>query len=319
VRLRVIPLAAAAATLIAPAAASASFAHVVAEGESLSSVAASDGLTVEELANANGLSPEASLLTGSTLTIPAQAPGEAGEGETSASQGETASSEHASAAGGGSYLVQPGDTLSAIAERAGTSVQALASANGIDPNAPLLSGTALTLPGGAGEASSSEGSAATEGRAAPTAASEAGEGVPEGPPFATAEKVTPSEVGSIATENGVPASLADAIAEQESGFDNSVTSSAGAHGVMQIMPETWSFIGQELAGPGRLAPDSATDNVRGGVLLLHSLLQATGGDTAQAIAAYYQGLASVQEEGELPETEEYVSSVQALQRQFGGE
>jgi soluble lytic murein transglycosylase-like protein len=88
---------------------------------------------------------------------------------------------------------------------------------------------------------------------------------------------------------------------------------------MQIMPETWSWIGQELAGSTPLAAASAASNVRGGVLLLRSLLDATGGDSARTAAAYYQGLASVQEEGEEPATEQYVENVLALRRRFGGE
>ena len=71
-RLRVLVPIAAAAMLTAPAAASAGFPHVVASGESLSSVAASDGLTVDQLAAANGLPPDAWLPAGSTLMIPAQ-------------------------------------------------------------------------------------------------------------------------------------------------------------------------------------------------------------------------------------------------------
>jgi soluble lytic murein transglycosylase-like protein len=130
--------------------------------------------------------------------------------------------------------------------------------------------------------------------------------------------VTPSEVGSTAEENGVPASLAEAIAAQESGFNNSLTSSADARGVMQILPETWRWIGQELAGSTPLAPASAASNVRGGVLLLHSLLEATGGDPSLASAGYFQGLESVRREGEAPETEEYVNNVLALRHQFGG-
>ena len=126
-------------------------------------------------------------------------------------------------------------------------------------------------------------------------------------------------MGSIAAQNGVPASLAEAIASEESGFTNQLTSSAGARGVMQIMPETWRWIGQELAGPTPLAPASAASNVRGGVLLLRSLLEATGGDSGLAAASYYQGLESVRREGEAPETEEYVSKVLALQRQFAVE
>src|SRR5438445_5248367 len=121
-RLRAVIPVAAATMLSAPAAASAAFVHVVAPGESLSSVAASDGVSVQELAAANGLSPEASLLAGSTLTIPPQTTGtaEAGLGETESSTeaGEptteaAGSSTEGAASSSGSYVVQPGDTLSA--------------------------------------------------------------------------------------------------------------------------------------------------------------------------------------------------------------
>jgi LysM repeat protein len=302
-RLRALVPVAAAAMLSVPAAASAAFAHIVGSGESLSSVAASDGLTVEQLAAANGLSPDESLQAGSTLMIPAQSSGTVGS---EASLKETASSTEGAASSTGSYVVQPGDTLSAIAERAGMTLEELATVNGIDPNAPLLSGAALRLPGASAEAAQS-----------PTAAgesAEAAEGSTNGPPYPTAETVTPSEVGSIAAENGVPPSLAEAIANQESGFNNNVTSSAGARGVMQILPETWNWIGEAL-----LAPASAASNVRGGVLLLQSLLNETGGDPELAAAGYYQGLSSVLQEGEAPSTEEYVASVRAWQQQFGGE
>ncbi|MGZ4234255.1 MAG: LysM peptidoglycan-binding domain-containing protein, partial [Solirubrobacteraceae bacterium] len=66
-----IPLAAA-AMLAAPASASASFAHTVTSGESLSSIAAADGLSVAQLAAANGLPLDASLIQGSALQIPPQ-------------------------------------------------------------------------------------------------------------------------------------------------------------------------------------------------------------------------------------------------------
>jgi LysM repeat protein len=285
--------------LAAPAVATAAFPHVVEPGESLSSVAASDGLSVEALAAANGLSPQASLLAGTTLMIPAQtaAAEEPAAGDAPAQTGAGAVPVAPQA---GSYVVQPGDTLSDIAARAGTSVEALAALNGIDPSAPLLAGTTLTLSSGGAE----------QQRSSPEAASE--------PPYPTEETVSVSEVGSIAEEQGVPASFAEAIAAQESGFNNGLTSSADARGVMQILPETWSFISQNLAGPSPLDPSSATSNVRGGVLLLRWLLEETGGDPAQAAAGYYQGLESVRQEGESPETEAYVNSVLALQGQFAG-
>jgi soluble lytic murein transglycosylase-like protein len=131
--------------------------------------------------------------------------------------------------------------------------------------------------------------------------------------------VTAPQVGSIAAANGVPASLAAAIAWQESGFNNDLVSSADARGVMQILPGTWQWIQHTLdTGGPPLAPASAADNVRGGVLMLHSLLDATGGDPAMAAAGYFQGLPSVQQHGLYPETQRYVQNVLALQRQFGG-
>jgi LysM repeat protein len=349
-RLRVLVPIAAAAMLTAPAAASAAFPHVVASGESLSSVAASDGLTVDQLAAANGLPPDASLPVGSTLMIPPQTTGTAGTG---AGESETASSTEAAAgstAGSttddgdtdsddavpgegnsivpassttpntGSYVVQPGDTLSAIAARAGTSVAELAAANGLDPSAPLLSGAVLRLSGPSTEAAqpgSTASQAAQAGTAQPVGAT--AEGSSSAPPYPTAETVSPSEVGSIAAENGVPPSLAEAIAYEESGFNNGLTSSSDARGVMQILPGTWDWIGQTLAGPTPLAPASAASNVRGGVLLLRSLLNATGGDPALAAAGYFQGLPSVLQNGEEPSTQQYVANVLALQQQFGGE
>jgi LysM repeat protein len=310
-RLRMLAPVVAAALLIAPATASAAFEHVVAPGESLTSVAASDGLTVEQLAAANGLSPDEPLLAGSTLMIPASAGSEANAGESGSSAEESSSSSEGSQANAGSYVVQPGDTLSAIAARAGTGVDELAAANGIDPNAPLLSGSVLELSG------ASPGAAQPE--TPPAEASSESEASSGGPPYPTAETVTPSEVASVAAENGVPPSLAEAIANQESGFNNNLTSSEDARGVMQILPQTWSWIDSALAGPAPLAPASAASNVRGGVLLLRSLLNETGGDPGLAAAGYYQGLSSVQEEGEAPSTEEYVASVLALQQQYGAE
>ena len=320
-----------AALLIAPASASASVSHVVAAGESLSSIAATDGLTVEQLAQANGLSAEASLLEGSALTIPPQATGTTesapGVGEprstseaAAASAGEPSSTADPAAANAGSYVVQPGDTLSAIASRAGMSVDELAAANGIDPEGLLLAGAVLGVPGASTEAAPSEGPGGPQAQvAAPESAGEKGESSTSEGPYPTEETVTPTEVGSTAEANGVPPSLAEAIASQESGFNNNLTSSAGARGVMQILPETWRWIGQELAGSTPLAPASAASNVRGGVLLLHSLLQSTGGDASLAAAGYFQGLESVRREGEAPETEEYVNNVLALRHHFGGE
>jgi LysM repeat protein len=158
-----LPLAAV-VVLAAPAVASADYPHVVTPGESLSSVAAVDGLSVDQVAAANGIPSDGQLIAGTTLLIPPQTSATGGSAAatagTAASTGDGDADSDDGAAGSatpvsvssapasaGAYVVQPGDTLSAIAANAGTSVSELATANGIDPNALLLAGSTLHLAG----------------------------------------------------------------------------------------------------------------------------------------------------------------------------
>ena len=158
---------AAGALLALPAAALADFVHIVAPGESLSSIASQDGLTVDQLAAANGISPSTELVAGSIVQIPPQGLSEAAAPD--ASTGWTTTAPSATTSQGGSYVVQPGDTLSAIAARAGVTVNQLASLNGLNPNAYLISGTAIQLPGGSGTTQASDDIASTA--ASPSAGS----------------------------------------------------------------------------------------------------------------------------------------------------
>jgi N-acetylmuramoyl-L-alanine amidase len=284
----------AAAVLGVPASAGADVPHQIARGETLTSVAAADGLSVAELAAANGLSADAHLIAGHTLQIPPRGTPAASSATSTAAPAPTAVT--ASGAGAGGYHVAPGDTLSAIAARYGVTVGQLAAANGLDPSGLLLAGASLTIPG----ASASSAAPVASGRVQPTD-----------------ETVSPSDVGQVAASAGVSPSLAEAVADQESGFNNAAVSPTGATGVMQIEPGTWRYIRAQLGVRG-LAPDSAQDNVRAGVDLLHSLLAQTGGDPALAAAGYYQGLQSVREHGLYPETRRYVRAVTALRSRFGG-
>lgn len=299
------------AALCVPATASAAFEHVVAPGESLYAVAAADGLSINQLAAANGISADSQLTAGSTLAIPPQTGDTGATSSPSASENAAPaqSSSAATSSSGGGYAVAPGDTLSAIAARYGVSVDALASANGLDPAGILPAGDTLSLTGGS---TSSSGEVSTAPSTAPSSDTSSSSGAQP-----TAVSVSPSDVASIAAQNGVSPSLAQAIADQESGFNNNEVSSTGATGVMQIEPGTWNYIQHNLGGP-TLAAGSATDNVRGGVLLLHSLLNQTGGDPALAAAGYYQGLASVQAHGMYADTQQYVNNVMALRQRFGG-
>jgi LysM repeat protein len=303
------------ATLVAPASAWADFGHVIATGESLSSVAAADGLSVSQLAAANGLSPDSQLTAGATLQIPPQDTGASAPVSDSAaapsqSSGSAVSASGTSSSAGGGYMVVPGDTLSAIAGQYGTTVDQLAAQNGLDPTGILPAGAQLTISGGSSSSSTSAASSQPV-----TASSSSGS---SGAVQPTPETVSAVDVGNVAAANGVSPSLAEAIGYQESGFNNGLVSSTGATGVMQIEPGTWNYIGSALAPPPPLSPTSAQDNIRGGVLLLHSLLNQTGGDPSLAAAGYYQGLQSVREHGLFSDTQRYVNNVMALRQRFGG-
>ncbi len=79
-----------------------------------------------------------------------------------------------------------------------------------------------------------------------------------------------AEIRDEATRNGVPGSLAAAIAWQESGFNNAMVSAANARGVMQVMPR---YVGLGAEEPGRLAAGSqlpAGQRARGRPLPRHA-------------------------------------------------
>ena len=271
--------------------ASASAEHTVISGESLWSIASANNVSVAELAAANGLDTEAHVIEGTAITIPAA---------TGSAPAATAGSAPPAL---GSYIVRPGDTLTHIAARSGLPMGAVAGMNGIDPAEPLLIGTVLKLPAGANLESS-----------APVPDEQV---VPDAAPYPTDESVSAATIAQVASEHGVPGSLAAAIAWQESGFSNSVVSTANARGVMQLLPGTWTWVNGSLSS-GPLDPNSALDNVRAGVLYLGQLLRDTGWDVRKTIASYYQGLGSVRSAGILPETQHYVEDVLALQPRFGG-
>jgi N-acetylmuramoyl-L-alanine amidase len=292
------------AAVVCAAPAQAQVPHTVQPGETLWSIAAASNFTARALAAANGLPEDAQVVAGSTIQIPSE--DEAAAALAGAGQ---AAPVPASAPGAGApppqgaYSVRPGDTLSGIAAQSGISVGELAWMNGLDPAAPLLAGTALKLPTGSPLAAASP-------PPAPAV-------VVPAEPYATPGHVTAGQIGSVAAAQGVSPSLAAAIAWQESGFNNGVVSAANARGVMQLLPGTWSWVEDELAGQ-RLDPGSPLENVHAGVLYLRQLLADAGGDQAQALASYYQGADSVRRLGMLPDTQRYVANVIALRARFGG-
>jgi N-acetylmuramoyl-L-alanine amidase len=279
-------------------------------GDTLWSIAARNNLTTRTVAAFNGLPENGSVVLGSTIRVPTVAEGAVALQGTGAAPAAAAPAAAAPAAAGapqpqGGYEVRPGDTLSGLAATARVPLASIAAMNGLNPNGVLLAGTVIKLP---------TGSPAPVRAVQPAPATRV---VPQANPAPTQARLGAADVQNVAGLYGVSPSLAAAIAWQESGFNNSMVSSANARGVMQVMPGTWTWVQQNLA-QRRLDPSSATDNVHAGVLYLRQLLRQTGGNESSAIAAYYQGLGSVQSRGMLPETQKYVANVQALRGRFGG-
>jgi N-acetylmuramoyl-L-alanine amidase len=198
------------------------------------------------------------------------------------------------------HTVMPGETLWSIAAANNFSTASLAAYNGLSPDSQVVLGSTIMIP-----------AASQLGTAAPAAPTQTATVQP------TAQRSSSSQVSSVAAQHSTSPSLATGLAYQESGFNNAAVSSAGARGVMQIMPDTWSFIQENLTPSVRLNPYSSQDNVRAGVLYLDYLRRTMGSEDA-AIGAYYQGPNSVRERGLLPETEHYIANVRANQSRFAG-
>ncbi|MGY2064439.1 transglycosylase SLT domain-containing protein [Blastococcus sp. SYSU DS0619] len=106
-----------------------------------------------------------------------------------------------------------------------------------------------------------------------------------------------------ASKHGTDAALLAAVASQESGFNTSAVSPAGAQGLMQFMPATARGLGVDP-----LDPASAID---GAAKYLSSLTKQFG-STELALAAYNSGPGTVSRYGGIPpypETQNYVRSV----------
>ncbi|MGH3072824.1 MAG: peptidoglycan-binding protein [Gaiellaceae bacterium] len=185
-----------------------------------------------------------------------------------------------------SYVVRPGDTLTAIASKHKTTVPALAAANDLESVNLVVEGSTLRLPGGVVQAGAA------------------------GPAENLSHSTVRSYVDKWATRFGVPISLARALAWQESGFQVNVTSSVGAWGPMQVMPETWKFVETVLLG--RAVPRTGEGGVEVGMALLSHLLKRFNGDQRLAVGAWYQGEKAVREQGFFEETKAFVANVLAL-------
>ena len=243
------------------------------------------------------------------------------------------------------HLVVPGDTLSEIAEDYGVSIAALATANGITDENRIYAGDWLIIPDGSITASAStvtvavsyivrdgdtlEGIAASLGttlgsllRANPEIADPdlifAGQslripGVAGG--VLVLPRVPRAEVAVLLTRYAgryeLDPALVQALAWQESGWQQDAVSPSGAIGVMQVLPETGAWVGTEIVGRPLDIAGSASDNILAGVAFLDWLIDRSGSEE-DALSLYVQGQGSVARVGILPETQAYLDNVLAI-------
>lgn len=241
------------------------------------------------------------------------------------------------------HTVAPGENLHRIAKGYNTTPPAIAEANGISNPNLILIGQQLRIPDSATSPAVPLAAAPAQGRTHKVAAGEnlfkiaAAYGVSvtavvEANALANPNRIHPGDVLNIpggapktvegmleeySGKYGVNAALVKGLAWQESGWQQGVVSSAGAIGVMQVIPETGLFTGRYLLGKA-VDLGQIEGNIEAGVRFLDYLLEKTSGDERMAVAGYFQGLRSVRQTGVSPKTSRYVANVMALKQRFGG-
>lgn len=123
-----------------------------------------------------------------------------------------------------------------------------------------------------------------------------------------AESAYDGLINEAAKRYGLPAALIRAVIMTESEFDPLAVSSAGAQGLMQLMPALSSQLGVSNAFDPR-------QNIMAGAHYLSALLGTQKGDMALALASYNAGPGNVERYQGIPpfeETQRYVKKIMDL-------
>jgi Rod binding domain-containing protein len=124
-----------------------------------------------------------------------------------------------------------------------------------------------------------------------------------------------TSIENAARENDVAPELLLAVMVQESGGRADAVSSAGAQGLMQLMPATAAELGVD-------DPLDPEQSIRGGARYLSRMRERFGDDMDLVLAAYNAGPGNVRRAGNtipaFPETRDYVRKVSALYGDLDG-
>ncbi|MDN6456060.1 MAG: LysM peptidoglycan-binding domain-containing protein [Yaniella sp.] len=285
--------------------------YKVKSGDTLSGIAAKEGVSVSTLRSANSLSGD-NIYAGQSLKLSGS----------SASSGESSGSTSASTSSASSYKVKSGDTLSGVASRNGLSLQQLLNANGMESTDIIRAGQTLKL-GGSGSSSTSTASSGNDEQLVGDTFLD--RTYPEDVVAnandnkrALLDSQMPSRsqiremVRSTASSMGVDPSLALAHAQIESGFDATAVSPANAIGTMQVIPSSGEWASQ-LVGRDLNIMDPQ-DNITAGVAIIRHLQNSDPGDIG--IAGYYQGAGGVAKYGMYDDTKDYVKKINEAKSRY---